>query len=561
MIDPTWYRPATWLEAAWCDDWVRTLPDSYWEQMLDSVLRNFATWIVEEDWPAYLGSDTGRQQVSEQLFVRLSQAAANFVPWLAEHCDLAGARVLEIGCGTGSSTAALTRAGASVTGLDITPSYLTVNRTRLAALGLAADLRCIEPDWLSTPASALGHLARPRRAAPYDMVVCYALLEHLMPAERLILLGALRQVMQANPATRLVIYETPNRLAPFDWHSTQTSFPDILPDEIAQAYLSRRLAEGHSWRQNVAFFDTPQGRENWYRGGRAASFHEFDAVFGLENLAVVQDGYSERCDYIRHFRPDAGYEAALAAVFAGLQPPVPRGFCRPTLDLVLQWRGPDAAAEQAAETTEAIADAKLVFTEFYQAGWWGSEESKSGRGSELDSTAVFRAEFEAWLAAHPDIISMLDAPCGDFNWMQAVRWPFPVRYIGGEVVGELVADLNARFAQPDREFRELDIITQDIPPADLWLCRDAMIHFPFALGVRVVENFRKSSVRYLMATTFPDARNDRDCALGGYHKVNLALPPFGLGPPQLLLRDPAENNQTDRFIGLWQRYPTPGLIR
>ncbi len=556
MIDARWLQKSTWLEGAWCDDWVREIPDPYWEAMLRSALSDFATWIPTDRWEDYLASETGRRQISEQLFVRLSQASANFVPWLAEHRDLDGVSVLEIGCGAGSSTAALARAGARVTGIDISDGYLRLNRTRIDALGLSADLHLVPMDWLSSQAEAERHLAALQGGRTFEMVVCYALLEHLLPAERLALLGALRFWLQAVPDACLVIYETPNRLAPYDWHSTHTSFPDILPDELAQAYLAKRLAPDHPWRAKLDLMLTGPGREDWFRGGRGASFHEFDVAFGLENLAVVQDGYSLRCDYIRHFRPDAAYEAALAATLARLDPPVPRGFCRPTLDVVLQWRGPAApafaAAATGAETSATQADSARVFGAFYREGWWGSGESRSGRGSELATTTVFRAAFEAWLAKHTDVVSILDAPCGDFNWMDVMRWPHPVRYLGGEVVAELVDNLTLRHAGPDRAFRLLDIIADQAPQADLWLCRDAMIHFPFALGARVVANAVASGTRYFLSTTFPNAANDIDCPLGGYHKVNLALPPFGLGPPQTLLPDPAENNQTDRFIGVWQ---------
>lgn len=573
MIQNKYYDRNYWLEFGWSADWVKDLPISYWKEVLDSTLRNFAAWVPENKWVDYLESTPGRNQICEQLYVRLSQASESFIPWVSRTLMLRDLRVLEIGCGTGSSTAAMARAGAKVTGLDIAPGFLAVAETRLSSLGLQAEFRALDPDWLTSLSHAKDQLAIAAYHQPtFDAIVCYALLEHLTPNERLTLLSAIRDMIGDSAHIVLIVYETPNRFAPVDWHSTRVAFPDCVPDEIAQAYLAKRLAKEHPWRKNLEAFDTSAGRLNWYRGGRGVSFHEFDIAFGMENIDVLQDGYAEEGSHIRSFSPNADYERALADVFENMQPPVPRAFCRPTLDVILRvrihdglerprsdlstddWKRHQVYDNREAElSVNSDSDSKSAFGMLYERGWWGSAESKSGRGSELAATEQFRAEFEAWLREHADVRSLLDAPCGDFNWMQALRWPHPVQYLGGEVVPQLVAELTERYAGPDRRFCELDIITQDIPNADLWLCRDAIIHFPFAQGAVVVHKFLASNIRYLLATTFPAETNDVDCTLGGYHKVNLALSPFDLGPPERLLRDPAENNQTDRFIGVWSK--------
>ena len=125
------------------------------------------------------------------------------------------------------------------------------------------------------------------------------------------------------------------------------------------------------------------------------------------------------------------------------------------------------------------------------------------------------------------------------------------KYIGADVVSDLVLELVSRYEAPGREFLHLDI-TADRTNADLWICRDVLFHFPFALGIKVIDQFASSNIRYFMSTTFPGATNDTDCKLGGYHHVNLEIAPFNLGTPVSLLRDPGENNQAHRFVGVWQ---------
>lgn len=53
--------------------------------------------------------------------------------------DVAGRRVLDLGCGHGMAAVVLARAGARVTALDLSPGYLDEARKRAAANGVAID--------------------------------------------------------------------------------------------------------------------------------------------------------------------------------------------------------------------------------------------------------------------------------------------------------------------------------------------------------------------------------------------------------------------------------------
>ena len=60
---------------------------------------------------------------------------------------------------------------------------------------------------------------------------------------------------------------------------------------------------------------------------------------------------------------------------------------------------------------------KETFTEIYKTNFWSSNESPSGGGSELIQTKSLINDLEK-LLKDMDIKSVLDIPCGDFNWMQ-----------------------------------------------------------------------------------------------------------------------------------------------
>src|SRR5882757_543401 len=82
---------------------------------------------------------------------------------------------------------------------------------------------------------------------------------------------------------------------------------------------------------------------------------------------------------------------------------------------------------------------KQVFTNIFRKNWWSNGESRSGWGAELKRTVTIRAELREFARRH-SIRSLLDAPCGDFHWMRHVEWPAGFRYIGADIVPDLVIE-------------------------------------------------------------------------------------------------------------------------
>jgi 2-polyprenyl-6-hydroxyphenyl methylase/3-demethylubiquinone-9 3-methyltransferase len=95
----------------------------------------------------------------------LNPVRARFV---AERATLAGARVLDVGCGGGLLCEALARAGAQVTGIDLAPGMIEVARLHAAAERLPIDYRLLDAQELAatTPGG-------------FDIVTCMEMLEHV----------------------------------------------------------------------------------------------------------------------------------------------------------------------------------------------------------------------------------------------------------------------------------------------------------------------------------------------------------------------------------------------
>ena len=78
-----------------------------------------------------------------------------------------------------------------------------------------------------------------------------------------------------------------------------------------------------------------------------------------------------------------------------------------------------------------LKDPEERFTKIYQENHWNDSESRSGEGSTQENTQNIRSELPKVLKKYK-IKSMLDAPCGDFNWMNVIK-NTSIKYIGGDI--------------------------------------------------------------------------------------------------------------------------------
>jgi hypothetical protein len=201
-----------------------------------------------------------------------------------------------------------------------------------------------------------------------------------------------------------------------------------------------------------------------------------------------------------------------------------------------------------------------IFRQIYRTNYWGSVESVSGKGSTLASTAAFRAEFESLLRSMR-VATLFDAPCGDFNWMRRVKFPDGMQYIGADIVDELIERLNRTYiGDNSKVFMAMNIITDDHPTADLWLCRDSLFHFSFADVFKTFEHFIKSGTKYCLLTTQPHVPGNHDIKTGFHREINFLEEPFRLPEPEIVLRD-SPRREAERWLGLWRNEDIAAAVR
>ena len=188
-----------------------------------------------------------------------------------------------------------------------------------------------------------------------------------------------------------------------------------------------------------------------------------------------------------------------------------------------------------------------LFSEIYWKNSWQDSESVSGSGSSLARTTVVRNQLPL-LLQELGTTTLLDAACGDFNWMRCTKLE-GIKYIGVDIVPGLIT-LNQRlFASDERTFMVLDITQHVIPKADVILCRDCLIHLSFQDVQRTIANFKRSGCAYLLATTHISVPENIDAPSGGWRSLNLQLSPFNFSEPLKMI---VENEETGKCLGLWR---------
>lgn len=208
-------------------------------------------------------------------------------------------------------------------------------------------------------------------------------------------------------------------------------------------------------------------------------------------------------------------------------------------------------------STSPPATAKLDFHAIFKNNEFLGTESRSGGGSSLFQTRIIREEIPR-LLHNLGIKTILDAPCGDWNWMQHVDLG-NFQYIGGDIVGEIIQANQDRFGSTNVRFQTTDIIGGPIPKVDLILCRDCLVHLSNADALRALESFRRSGAQWLLTTTFTGRTENPDLLIGHiWRPLNLELEPFLLGKSEMIISEgctEGNNEYKDKSLALWRLNP------
>jgi hypothetical protein len=199
-----------------------------------------------------------------------------------------------------------------------------------------------------------------------------------------------------------------------------------------------------------------------------------------------------------------------------------------------------------------LSSTEPVFEKIYQENLWGNSESRSGPGSGIEQTRQLRNELSE-LIDELSAKSILDIPCGDFNWLKQAN--LDVDYIGADIVGDLVRANTQKFGSSNRRFLKLDLIQDELPQVDVLLCRDVLVHFTNRQIVRAIKNIKNSRSTYLLTTTFPAVDRNVDIVTGQWRPLDLCKKPFNFPMPlRLIVEHCTESNPlaSSKCLALWR---------
>jgi 2-polyprenyl-3-methyl-5-hydroxy-6-metoxy-1,4-benzoquinol methylase len=277
-------------------------------------------WFGKE----YLSSPSGNNDLLDHLHRRLNNFRNLVIPWLNTVKPLTGSKILEIGCGTGSSTVALAEQGASVTAVDIMESSIQVAKDRCNAYSLSANFLCENAT----------ELHKILAGQSFDFIIFFATLEHMTHQERMISMRNTWEMLL--PGNYWCLIDTPNRLWYFDDHTSLLPFYHWLPDDLAFEY-SR-----FSSRQNLSGIYREMNDDTkleFLRKGRGVSFHEFDLTMKrAESLDVVSSLsiYLINQNLWRRMLLTPRKERQFASFLTRSGPKIHPGFYQRSLDLIIR---------------------------------------------------------------------------------------------------------------------------------------------------------------------------------------------------------------------------------
>lgn len=175
---------------------------------------------------------------------------------------------------------------------------------------------------------------------------------------------------------------------------------------------------------------------------------------------------------------------------------------------------------------------KKAFQKIYETRYWNtpnnSGESLSGEGSIIKNTILIREAITSILSEF-NIKTMLDASCGDWNWMKEISCFLP-DYIGLDVV-PYVIEKNKKYTKKNIRFineASLSFLKKTQKKEfDLILIRHTLEHLPTNYNIDLLNEVKRCSKYALITSMLQETPTTNKTEIfGGYAPINLLKTPY-----------------------------------
>lgn len=179
-----------------------------------------------------------------------------------------------------------------------------------------------------------------------------------------------------------------------------------------------------------------------------------------------------------------------------------------------------------------------IFSAIYNQKLWGANaqgEGCSGSGSTLDTTKEYRNLLKLLLQVL-EIKSVVDLGCGDWEFSRLISWE-SIDYKGFDVVAHVIERNIQNYSKNGISFAVLDATQEQLPAADLLICKDVLQHLSNNDVAKIIQQFKK--YKYCIITNDVYAHtlssDNGDIVRGDYRPVDITAAPFNVLASKLLV--------------------------
>jgi len=172
-----------------------------------------------------------------------------------------------------------------------------------------------------------------------------------------------------------------------------------------------------------------------------------------------------------------------------------------------------------------------LFIETYRHNKWGSSESFSGVGSQLNYTYNFRTKLEEIILTKK-IKTIFDCSCGDWRWMSQVNF-YGAKYIGNDIVPDIIERNKNLFLKDNITFINNDCLSSlkelEDRSIDLIICRHTLEHIETEYCVEVCKEIKRvGSFALITSNNTETGKSNIALNMDGHsaRQIDLEKPPF-----------------------------------